>query len=63
MYRVQRREQLVIAVRYLSQEDGTLRQVEDPVTITDVVADIVAAEAETREDVRLSGKNISEAVL
>ena len=48
---VQRREQLVIAVRYLSQEDGTLRQVEDPVTITDVVADIVAAGTKTRQDI------------
>ena len=60
---VQRREQLVIAVRYLSQEDGIFQQVEDPVAVMDVVADIAAGRAETTKDIWLSGKNISEVVL
>jgi hypothetical protein len=60
---LQKREQLVIVIRYLSaDEDGVLRQREDPVAMLDLVRD-VAHDCEPYSEKKLSGVAIAAAIL
>jgi len=60
---LQKREQLVVVIRYLSaDEDGVLRQREDPVAMLDLVRD-VAADCEVHSETKLSGVAIGDAIL
>ena len=57
-----KREQLCIAVRYISEVNGEFRVHEDPICLVDAVpsiaeSDLLASNA-TRNDVRLTGQNL-----
>ena len=60
---LQKREQLVVVIRYLSaDEDSILRQREDPVAMLDLVRD-VADDCEPLSEKKLSGVAIGDAIL
>jgi len=60
---LQKREQLVVVLRYVSaDEDGVLRQREDPVAMLDLVRD-VADDCEPHSEKKLSGVTIGDAIL
>ena len=60
---LQKREQLVIVIRYLAaDDDGLLRQREDPVAMLDLIRD-VADVSEKHGEKKLSGVAISAAIL
>jgi len=60
---LQKREQLDVVIRYLSaDEDGVLRQREDPVAMLDLVR-VVAEDCELHSEKKLSGVAIGDAIL
>ena len=58
----QKREQLVIVIRYIRSVDNAPKHCEDPVAMLDLIDDI-AADGDCHDEIQLSGRSIGRSVL
>lgn len=59
----QRREQLVVVIRYVIEEENSWHCYEDPIAVLDVYADIKANEQKEDDEMQLTGRKIAEILL